>query len=385
VSGGSSTSLALLALVRQGPHRDFETTLEGELGWPVVSNEPFISYAQNGEDVVLWRALGHVDGGIYVDVGGWDPDEDSVTRAFYDRGWRGIDIEPVPDLAERFRRRRPNNEVVQAVITDESVDHVVLHRFGSSGLSTMDDELAGRHADAGIEHEDITVPARRLDDVLAESHLVDDTIHFLKIDVEGAEGQVIDSIDLASWRPWVLVIEATEPNSTATTHEKWEPTVLAAGYTFTLFDGLSRFYVSSEHPEIADKLSYPANPLDGFASAREAEFRATVETQQAELQVARQQALRWRGEAVGYWAEAVARVQKSEDAEEKARADADRLGRQLARVREQLRQVREDRRRLRAKLTSMKARIEQMEKRDPDSAGLTRGRVRAAVKKVIGE
>jgi len=350
-----------------------------------VSDVPLISYAQNGEDVVLWRALGHVQGGIYVDVGAWDPDDDSVTRLFYDRGWRGVDIEPVPELAEKFRIRRPHDEVVDTVIAEKGHDHVVLHRFGATGLSTIDHEIAERHDEAGLEHEDISVPARRLDDVLADSALVADTIHFLKVDVEGAEKQVLDSVDLERWRPWVLVVEATEPNSTVSAYDEWEPMVLAAGYTFAFFDGLSRFYVSSDHPELAEKLSYPACPLDGFERAREAELRATVEALQAELLMSRQQALRWRGEAVGYWADAVSRVQKSEDAVAKVRGNTARLRRQLARVREQLQESRQDRRELRARLNRMAARIELMEQRERDAAGVARGRLRSAVKKVIGE
>ena len=43
----------------------------------------FISYAQNFEDVILWRALNHVENGFYVDVGAMDPTEHSVTKAFY--------------------------------------------------------------------------------------------------------------------------------------------------------------------------------------------------------------------------------------------------------------------------------------------------------------
>jgi hypothetical protein len=62
----------------------------------------FISYAQNNEDVLLWRALGHVQDGFYIDVGASDPVEHSVTRAFYDAGWRGINIEPLPAHIEAF-------------------------------------------------------------------------------------------------------------------------------------------------------------------------------------------------------------------------------------------------------------------------------------------
>ena len=56
----------------------------------------FISYAQNLEDVLLWRALGHIKNGFYIDVGANHPEWDSVTKHFYDLGWRGVNIEPMP-------------------------------------------------------------------------------------------------------------------------------------------------------------------------------------------------------------------------------------------------------------------------------------------------
>ena len=61
----------------------------------------FISYAQNFEDVILRRALKDIEKGFYVDVGAHDPVIDSVTKAFYDLGWRGINIEPVKEWFEK--------------------------------------------------------------------------------------------------------------------------------------------------------------------------------------------------------------------------------------------------------------------------------------------
>ena len=69
----------------------------------------FISYAQNNEDVLLWRALGHVRDGFYIDVGANDPVEHSVTKAFYDAGWRGINIEPLPAHIAAFDAQRPGD------------------------------------------------------------------------------------------------------------------------------------------------------------------------------------------------------------------------------------------------------------------------------------
>ena len=58
--------------------------------------EPMISYAQNFEDVILWRALRDVPNGFYIDIGAGHPVADSVTMHFYEHGWRGINVEPDP-------------------------------------------------------------------------------------------------------------------------------------------------------------------------------------------------------------------------------------------------------------------------------------------------
>ena len=63
----------------------------------------FASFSQNGEDVVLWRALRNIGTGRFVDVGANDPQVFSVSMGFYQRGWSGITIEPDPIFAQMHR------------------------------------------------------------------------------------------------------------------------------------------------------------------------------------------------------------------------------------------------------------------------------------------
>jgi hypothetical protein len=76
----------------------------------------FITYAQNFEDLMLWRALKHIPTGFYIDIGAQDPLIDSVSFAFYERGWRGVHVEPVPRYAERLRQERRDETVIQAAV-----------------------------------------------------------------------------------------------------------------------------------------------------------------------------------------------------------------------------------------------------------------------------
>lgn len=278
-------------------------------------DQRFISFAQNAEDVVLWRALKDVTKGRYVEVGANHPAESSITRAFYDRGWSGVEIEPVKEFVEAYRSERPNDIVVQAAVTDADVETVRMHVIQGTGLSTLDDDIAAGHRSSGWSTTEEEVPARRLDDVLAEHLQPEDDIHFMVVDTEGSERAVLATVDLRRWRPWILVVEATAPNSTRPTHQEWEHLLLEAGYEFCLFDGLSRFYVAEERAqELREPLSAPANPLDNFATQHLQAYEQEVARSRArDEEAARlraqneellQEVIRWRGTVLARWANA---------------------------------------------------------------------------------
>lgn len=224
-----------------------------------------ISYAQHGEDVVIARALRGINGVRYCDVGAAHPVVDSISRALFQLGWRGIHVEPVPTYARLLREQRPGDVVVESAVgaEDGTID---FFQVPGSGLSTASEEEAAIARSRGFEVHLTTVPVRRLGDILAEV-LGDAELHLLKIDVEGAEEAALEGADLHRFRPWIVVVEATRPGSTETTHDRWEHLLTSQGYVFTMFDGLNRWYRSADHPELEAALSYPACPLDGWQRA----------------------------------------------------------------------------------------------------------------------
>lgn len=279
-----------------------------------VPHNSFVSYAQNREDVVLWRALQDVPQGRYVEVGANDPRTDSVTRAFYDRGWSGITVEPVPGYVAAHRRERPRDTQVEAAVTSRPGGTVTLHVVDGTGLSTLIDTIGDGHATSGLAVEDVEVPAVRLDAVLDE-HLPgpDAPVHFMVVDVEGAEREVLESVDLRRHRPWVLVVEATAPTNGREgrrigrpTHEEWESIVLAAGYRLCQFDGLSRFYVAEEHADdLGGALSVPASPVDTFTTREVVALRDEITRLEEVRNRLERQTLHWRATALHRWADAL--------------------------------------------------------------------------------
>jgi FkbM family methyltransferase len=261
-----------------------------------VTSQRFDSYAQNAEDVVLWRALRGVAEGRYIDVGANDPCADSVSMAFYARGWSGITVEPDPQFAALQRAQRPRDQLIEAAITAKDNGTATLHVVDGTGLSTLSDTYGEHHGQSGYNTHDITVATRRLDEVLNAAGWAGQDIHFMTVDTEGSEREVLESIDLHAWRPWILVIEATAPNSTTSTRHEWESIVTDAGYRFTLFDGLSCFYVADEqHERLAPALRYPACILDNYTTLAMRECHERVASLQDDL-------VRWRGQALRRWA-----------------------------------------------------------------------------------
>jgi FkbM family methyltransferase len=208
---------------------------------------PLNTYAQNFEDIMLWRALGDVQQGFYIDIGAQDPNSDSVSKLFHERGWRGIHVDASADYCEMLRRERPGDLVLQAAV-GENTGLIEFFVFPATGISTAVSALASQHREAGWQGERTQVPAVTLDSILETAGA--DEVHWLKIDVEGFERQVLDGWRQRTVQPWIVVIEAIVPFGRTSIHESFEANILGKGYHFVYFDGLNRYYVSDDHAEL---------------------------------------------------------------------------------------------------------------------------------------
>ncbi len=244
----------------------------------------FVSYAQNFEDLILWRALKDVEKGFYIDLGAAWPSFHSVTLAFYERGWSGINVEPNPRLLKELNKERIRDTNLGVVIGD-SKGEASLNILSNAGLSTASDEIAANHVEAGFEKQTVVAPMTTLTD-LCDAHMGDvSDIHFLKIDVEGHEAQALRGNDWGRFRPWIILIEAMEPMSQVTNHHLWEHQLTEADYRYVYCDGLNRYYLAAEHYDrLVPAFAYPPNLFDDYMSVTQQ--TAMVEAEQRRNQIA---------------------------------------------------------------------------------------------------
>jgi FkbM family methyltransferase len=168
----------------------------------------------------------------------------------------------MPSYLQPFLAQRPRDITLSCAAGAEAGEITLFDVPSMNGWASTDSAVATAHRAEGYEVVETAVPLRTLAEICAEH--VRGEIHFLKIDVEGFEGEVLKGMDLRRWRPWVLVVEATVPGSSETNHGSWEHLITPFDYAFAYFDGLNRYYVAAEHAELMASLNVQANVFDGF-------------------------------------------------------------------------------------------------------------------------
>ena len=233
-----------------------------------------ISYAQRFEDMHLLRVFAEQPSGFYIDIGAGHPVYDNVSFAFYLRGWSGATVEPNPWLAQLSEAVRPLDVRIQSLIGENpgAATYYLVEDF--HGLSTtLEGHARTALSEFGKRSQAMTMPVRTLQ-TLCEQY-APDAIDFLKIDVEGAEREVLLGGDWRRFRPKVVIAEALAPVTLAPAWEAWEPLLTGNGYGFAFFDGLNRYYVAEEHAALAERLAAAPGSFDGVTPFRQ--FKPALE------------------------------------------------------------------------------------------------------------
>lgn len=219
-----------------------------------------LSYAQNLEDVYLHRLFHDVAVGTYIDVGGGHPVADNVSFHAYLKGWQGLIVEPQDHMARLYAGVRPRDRVVTALAGVKAGSLTFYEIEGLHGFSTAIAEHATRALGQDGRLKKVEKAVERLEAMIRRAGLTE--VHFLKIDVEGAEADVIGGLGhemSGRVRPRVILVEAIEPGTMKPAWDGWEPLLTGAGYAFAFFDNLNRYYVAEEAQGLAAR--FPVDVL----------------------------------------------------------------------------------------------------------------------------
>ncbi|MGN6469042.1 MAG: FkbM family methyltransferase [Rhizobiaceae bacterium] len=212
--------------------------------------KPTISYAQRFEDLYLMRCFGSRSDGFYIDIGSGHPVYDNASFAFYLEGWRGVTVEPNPKLAPLSRAIRPRDRHIEALLGASHGQGTYSLVEDFHGLSTMVEAHArAAQQQFGKSSQAVPMPVLTLKE-LCRQH-APPVFEFLKVDVEGAEQEVLLNGDWQSFRPKVVVVEALAPYTLAPAWPAWEPFLAKHGYRYVWFDTLNRYYLAEEASELA--------------------------------------------------------------------------------------------------------------------------------------
>jgi FkbM family methyltransferase len=211
-----------------------------------------VTYSQNDEDIILASFFPDVKHGKYVDIGAAHPDYLSVTKYFYMRGWSGVNVEPNERLYNLISRARPRDNTYNVAISNYNEKVAQYREYLGDGLSTLSRKTKeGREGSDDVVlkyYRDYDVSVMKLSSVLAEADL--DEIHFMKVDVEGSEYEVLSSNDWTRFRPHIVCIEVNHMDEDLRALMKdWQ-------YELSFHDGLNDYYADMTFYDTLPTVNY---------------------------------------------------------------------------------------------------------------------------------
>ena len=196
--------------------------------------------------------LGRKADGVFVEVGANDGVYVSNTWGLAERGWRGLMIEPVPELAAacvKNHLRHLEVSVIQSAVGAPGVQEVELHLAGA--LTTASSDVLNEYrgltwAQSQLTQATITVPCSTLNGLL-DSHGIQPGFDVLVVDVEGFESDVFLGFDVAKWMPRLMIVELTDSHaelrSRAVDDAHLQDSILDSGYSIVFKDMANTVFV----------------------------------------------------------------------------------------------------------------------------------------------
>jgi len=163
------------------------------------------SFSQNYEDLIIDKIIGKNDG-FYVEIGAYHPTRLSNTYRFYRKGWRGVVVEPNPEINKMFRKIRPSDRYVGTGIGKDGGE-MKYYKYPISALNTFSKKQVKINAGKGYKYNKIEKI-----EIIGIRNFLKKYVKRKKIDVLSIDVEGWDDIILRNWdwkiKPKIICVES---------------------------------------------------------------------------------------------------------------------------------------------------------------------------------
>jgi hypothetical protein len=179
------------------------TAAENQRGSTFMDSVEMHLRSQGGQDRFIYENLLSFPGGVYFEAGALEGEHISNTY-FFDRalGWTGILVEMQQHFIPTIRTKRPNAKIFPCGLGREDAKLLYLDAGDRSSLlrhidrrSVMHLEHHYRNIEPKPEYRVLWIDVRPLMSVIEEAGV--SHIDYFSLDVEGAEIEVLESVDFS--------------------------------------------------------------------------------------------------------------------------------------------------------------------------------------------
>ncbi len=191
-------------------------------GIQVIRLQAHVSYAQVGEDMIvnyLFNSL-NISQPSYLEIGTNQPISCNNTYFFYNKGCKGVCVEPDAEMCKLIKEKRPNDTVLNIGIGLNDTPNATFYLFPGvlNAWSTFSEEEAEiRQKESGLIPKKVLVALKPINDIIKQHF--DTPPNYLSLDVEGLDLEILKTLDFENLAPDVICVE-TITFSITNTEEK---------------------------------------------------------------------------------------------------------------------------------------------------------------------
>ena len=202
-------------------------------------------FSQFGEDIALARLFKKQNSGFFVDVGCYHPIKFNNTYQLYKKGWRGlnIDIDSIKILGFKFVR--PNDENICCAVSNTSKEIT----FYTNGVYSLTTSISPEFVNKRGGYSERKIQSKTLTEILDSSKFSGQRIDFLSIDVEGADLDVLKSLDFKKYNPKTIAVESHLMTIDDVTNDDIYIYMVKLGYKMIGWYGLTLIFCSPDFIE----------------------------------------------------------------------------------------------------------------------------------------